>query len=103
MTEFTFFDSSDKAKVGKRVVQRKYPWNEVPAGKSFPVARENTKFNTLRSLASLQGKKLGKRFRVIDHGSGAYEVACLHMTEAEAVQASSNVVEALGKIKEGEE
>lgn len=102
MTEFEFFDSSDKAKAGTRVVQRKYPWEEVPIGKSFPVPRENIKFNVLRSLASLQGKKLKKKFRVIDHEVGPYEVACLAMTETEAVQTSSNVVEALNKLENKE-
>ena len=93
-----FYNSSDKAKNivrGRKVGESKYPWVQVPIGKSFTVPRDNIKFDVLRSLASRTGKKLGKFFRVVDHGSGPYEVACLPMTDTEAVQKSSNVVEAL--------
>jgi hypothetical protein len=100
---YEFFDSSDKAKTTRAnpVGVTKYPWKVIPVGKSFVVPRENIKFSVLRSLASKSGKVVGKKFRVIDHGEGRpYEVACLQMTETEAVATSSNVVEALGKLRE---
>lgn len=94
-----FFPPSKKAletKAGNKLIGvPKYPWADVPVGMSFPVPRENIKFNVLRSLASITGKKLGKKFRAIDHGEGPYEVYCVPMTDAEASQKTSNVVEAL--------
>lgn len=96
-----FFDNSPAA-VAKRVGRvglQKYPWNTVPAGKSFAVVRNDIKFNVLRSLASRTGKKLNRKFRVIDHkDNGPYEVAHLVMSEDEAVATSSNVIEALNKM-----
>ncbi len=96
-----FFDNSVKAKEVKvgPIGRSKYFWAEVPIGKSFAVPRENIKFGVLRSLASKSGKKLGKKFRVIDHGEGPYEVACLPQSTEEAVATSSTLFEALDKIK----
>lgn len=100
MTDNNFFDNSDRAKqpYTRKLFKPTYPWREVPVGKSFPVAKANIKFKTLRSLASKTGKELGKRFRVIEHEGDVYEVACLPVEEAVAIQTSSNVVEALDKI-----
>lgn len=97
--DYEFFDSSEKATTTptKTAGVKKYPWKEVPLGKSFTVPRENIKFNVLRSLASRTGKEVGRKFRVIDHGQGPYEVAHVRQTEEEAVKSSKNVVEALGK------
>lgn len=99
-----FFDSSDKAVSPIRagmIGKSRYPWETVPPGKSFMIADKNQiKFKTLRSLASSMGKKFSKKFRAVEH-ENCYEVACLKMTEEQAIQTSSNVVEALGKI-EGE-
>lgn len=95
-----FFDSSPKAvqmRKGRQPGEKKYPWSEVPVGKSFVVQRNDIKFEVLRSLASRTGKKLGKKFRVVDHGSGPYEVACLPMSEQQAVASSDNIVDALKK------
>jgi hypothetical protein len=100
MKDFNFFDSSPAAK--QVIARTKYPWTQVPVGKSFPVPKANISLKTLRSLASKTGKDLGKRFRVIDHEGDVYEVACLAMNEDEAIATSSNVVEALEKIKEDE-
>lgn len=71
-----FFDSSPALKNFKRKVpEMKHPWNEVELGKSFVVLHSSGKLETLRASASKWGKKLGKRFRVIDHGVGTgYEV-----------------------------
>lgn len=104
MTEF--FDNSSAAvtmRVGRGVGERKYPWDTVPAGKSFAVVRDDIKFSVLRSLASRTGKKLGRKFRVVDHGSGPYEVAHLVQTEAEVVVTSGTLIEALNKIKKENE
>jgi hypothetical protein len=95
-----FFNSSTKAKEMKvGLVQRQavYPWKDVPVGKSFVVPRDKIKFNVLRSLASKTGKKLGRRFVVVDHGEGApYEVAFIEYREG----AKPSLIEALNREKE---
>jgi|SRR5882672_6555741 len=102
MTDFNFFDSSQQAKEGKvnTVGKTKYPWREVPVGKSFPVPKVNISFKTLRSLASKTGKELRKRFRVVNHDGDVYEVACLPMDEQTAIQSSSGIVDTLNKMGE---
>lgn len=53
----------------------KYPWNTLTVGYSFRVAYDEAKLRTLQNYASRTGKKLGKRFRVIDHGEAiGYEI-----------------------------
>lgn len=100
--EIVFFEPSSKAldnrKGNPKIGEAKYPWKTVPVGRSFAVPRENIKLAVLRSLASRTGKALGKKFKVVDHGQGAYEVYHKPMTEVEAVQSSDNVVEALRKL-----
>lgn len=96
-----FFDSSEKAldtKIGRPVGQVKYPWRDVPLGKSFAVNKVDIKFKVLRSLASKQGKKLGRKFRVIDHSGDSYEVAHVPMDEAEALAKSTNIVQATSML-----
>jgi len=79
----------------------KYPWVEVQPGFSFIINPTDMQLNTARSFASRMQKKFGKKFRVIDHGAEVgYEVACLPMTEDEAIQTSSNVIEANDKIED---
>lgn len=97
------FPSSEKVMQIKTRREAKYPWQELRAGQSFQVSYSEIALDSLRPLASRMGKKFGKRFRVVDHGEKVgYEVACLPMTETEAIQTSSNVVDALRKV-EGKE
>ncbi len=98
MDETKFFDSSPAA---KQVLSRtKYPWTQVPVGKSFPIPKANISLKTLRSLASKTGKDLGKRFRVIDHDGEFYEVARLPVSQEEALPVSNGVVELLSNTGE---
>lgn len=102
MDDYNFFDNSDRAKQPyvRKIAQPKYPWKEVPTGKSFPVPKTNVTLKTLRSLASKTGKELGKKFRVIDHGGTVYEVACLPMDEQAAIASATGIVDTLNKMGE---
>jgi hypothetical protein len=71
-----FFPNSPKTTATKSKFN--FPWQTVPFGKSFIVHHHEIKFSTLRSQASYYGKRLGKKFKVVDHGeSVGYEVACI--------------------------
>jgi len=63
--------------VSKFPTTSKYPWRELGIGQSFAVGKQESKIATLRSHAWKMGKKLGKKFRVIDHGEDGYEVGCI--------------------------
>lgn len=55
--------------------RKKYPWDTMLIGKSFIVPSNSIKLKTLINHAYRMGKKLGKVFRVIDHGpTTVYEV-----------------------------
>lgn len=98
------FQSSQQAldKPRRGIREAKYPWKNITAGQSFSVNHSEIKLNSLRPLVSRMAKKFNKKFRVIDHGEEAgYEVACIHMTEVEAIQSSSNVVEASRMLGDG--
>jgi hypothetical protein len=59
------------------------PWAEVPEGMSFRVPNEyGLKESSLRTLASREGKKLGRHFRVMKFPAG-YEV--LHLKARQSV------------------
>ena len=67
MTEF--FDSSPTLKNFKRKSQEmKHPWDKLEIGKSFVVQKSDGKLETLRASASKWGKKLQRKFIVVDHG-----------------------------------
>lgn len=52
----------------------KFPFDKVPVGKSFQIQlTEVSSIHTLRTLATREGKRLGTKFRVINHGT-VYEV-----------------------------
>lgn len=56
--------------------QAKYPWRIMNVGTSFSVPYSEAKGPSLRSYASLMGKRTGRKFRVIDHGESiGHEVA----------------------------
>lgn len=71
-----FFDSSTELKNYKRKVpEMKHPWDKLELGKSFVVLHSDGKLVNLRTSASKWGKKLSRKFIVIDHGVGTgYEI-----------------------------
>ena len=76
--EWPIFKSSPKASEDRRTnVKRNFPWNDVECGQSFAVPKSEMKVMTLRSMASVKGKKLKKKFRVVEHEE-AYEVARIY-------------------------
>lgn len=75
---YRILPSSPEATTEKtKKTTHKYPWKTINVGESFLVPpTEVVKFSTLYNSASKMGKKLGKRFRVIQHDIGI-EVARL--------------------------
>ena len=76
--KYQVLPSSPQATTEKtKKTTHKYPWKILNVGESFLVPpTEVVKFSTLYNSASKMGKKLGKRFRVIQHDIGI-EVARL--------------------------
>lgn len=69
MSEFVIKPSSA---ISKRI---KYPWRTLEIGQSFTVQFDSTRESSLRYLASLTGKKLGRLFFVKKHNdTKVYEV-----------------------------
>ena len=59
-----------------KVTEKKYPWKSLQLGYSFKVATDECSFKSLQNYASRMGKKLGRRYRVVNHGLEiGYEVA----------------------------
>lgn len=79
------FASSEQAKtIGNKTLTQfkaKYPWRDMVPGQSFAVEQGETSLNTLRTHAYRMGKKLGKQFRVVNHGAAGIEVACVGIKE----------------------
>jgi hypothetical protein len=74
-SNYPIFQSSLKIKEDRRTnVKRNFPWNTIECGQSFAVPLAEMKFITLRSMASVKGKKLHKIFKVVAHND-VYEVA----------------------------
>lgn len=80
---FEFFDTSnvltitDKDGAKPRVGEEKYPWRNLPVGKSFFIPKEdNVKLKTIQSSCSRWSKKLGRNFKCVKHEAGI-EVARL--------------------------
>lgn len=75
-----FFDPSPRATgevVGRFAKKYNFPFAEVPKGKSFSVPKEAVKnLNVLRTTASRMGKRMAKKFKVIEHET-EYEVYCV--------------------------
>ncbi len=62
--------------------EKKYPYEQLLMGQSFNVKHGDCTEGTLCNSAYLAGKKLGKRFRVIDHGKDiGFEVALIGLRE----------------------
>ena len=60
--------------------RKKYPWDTLAIGKSFIVPHSDIKYETLYKYASRMGKKLGKRFKVVNHAADAiFEVGLIQI------------------------
>lgn len=74
------FESSPAMRSAGALIERKrkYLWQELELGESFPVSHSEIKLGSLVTLAFRTGKRLGKKFRVLDHGpEQGYEVGCV--------------------------
>lgn len=78
MSKFEIFDSSDAVTVEKKIGAEKYPWLQLPVGKSFFIRKSEhpVKIATIRTSCSRWSKKLGRHFRAVEHAEGI-EVARL--------------------------
>ncbi len=77
-----FFDASPKSMArshGNRFSDINYPFEELLIGKCFIVPHTAIKIGSLRNKATMMGKKLGRRFTVVDYGERGYEVARIAM------------------------
>jgi hypothetical protein len=64
-----------KALEGHFVKKYEFDFAGIPLGKSLPVGIDEVKnVSVLRTLANREGKKLKRKFRVIDHGQNGYEI-----------------------------
>lgn len=73
--EYPIFKSSPKVnEIRQTNVKRDFPWDKIDCGHSFAVPIEEMKLITLRSMASVKGKRLGRKFKVVVH-IDVYEVA----------------------------
>lgn len=89
---FTIVPSSPQALAGGNDARRRglYPWRALGVGQSFAVPKDFIKLVTLQSLAYRTGKRLGVRFRVVDHGDAGYEVARLSEVDANEITFFNN-------------
>lgn len=86
-----------------RGTQAKYPWHTIPVGECFEVLYSDMSKKSIHPYVSKMGKKLGKKFKVIDKPEfNLWLVAHLPMDEASSIATSSNVVEAMGKMDKDE-
>jgi hypothetical protein len=64
-----------------------FDWEGLEIGKSFNVKIDEIELKHLKSMASKQGKRLGKRFRVIKHSNEiGYEVGRLDVETVVSVE-----------------
>ena len=68
---FKDFESSERAKKIGQIDQR---WEMLEIGRSFSIEQHEMAISNLRNKAWYMGKKLNKRFTVIDHKEKGYEV-----------------------------
>ena len=59
----------------------KYPWHSLEVGQSFLVAPGEANWTTISGSCYKWSKKLGKKFRAINHGDEGIEVARLEIIE----------------------
>lgn len=75
-----FLDPSERAtssQGGQFIRKYEFPFDAVPVGKSFAVgATEVKNLAVLRTMAYREGKRLKRKFKVVDHGEHGFEVYC---------------------------
>ncbi len=74
--------SSDRMKT--TLVKSIYPWRTLKVHESFGIPQGKVNAATMRSLAYKTGKRLGRRFKVVDYGEGGIEVGRLPDRTVEA-------------------
>lgn len=85
----------------RSIIKTKYPFETIRIGESFPILYSEMKEKSVNPYVSKMGRKYGKKFKVTKFDNyQSYLISCIPMTETEAVATSSNVVEALGKLRE---
>lgn len=95
----TFDSSTAMLKLSeKNPTVAKYPWATINVGSSFAADKSDVKRESLVVLAYKNGKKHGKRFRVLDHPGPSYEVGCVGLVGDKNIPRNRNA-EAAGKIK----
>lgn len=81
---FEIYPSSDIAKTGERSNKKyQFPFATLTEGQSLQIPVGTISIQVLRTTAQRAGKKLGVKFRVVNHGS-VFEVA--HMGKRDADQ-----------------
>lgn len=78
---------------------KKYPWETMLVGESFRVFPKDMKLSTLKPYAYRMGKRLGKKFKVVNWGEG-FEVCRQPMTENEIIAVSKTVMQANDRVNE---
>lgn len=73
MDNFKIFPSSPELTASGKY---NFPWDTIECGQSFAVPKDEIKLLTLRPMATAKGKKLNKKFRVVEHDD-CYEVGRL--------------------------
>jgi hypothetical protein len=82
-------DSSPAMMMQTSDSRKKYPWDTLAIGKSFIVPHGDIKYETLYKYANRMGKKLGKRFKVVNHVADAiYEVGLIEILNKSLEQAT---------------
>lgn len=73
------YPSSDLAKEPKatRIGTAKYPWRSLDVGMSFLVAPNEANWITISTSCYKWSKRLGRKFRAVNHGENGIEVARL--------------------------
>lgn len=73
------YPSSDLALAPKtpKIGTAKYPWRSLEVGKSFLVAPDEANWTTISTSCYKWSKKLGRKFRAVNHGEKGIEVARL--------------------------
>lgn len=59
----------------------KYPWRSLEEGQSFLVAPNEANWITISTSCYKWSKKLGRKFRAINHGEKGIEVARLPLSD----------------------
>lgn len=93
-------ESSDKAKAKFATEfgsNKKYPFDELTEGKSFPVAAADANEASLRVQCSTWGKRLSKKFIVVPH-EGVFEVACIPVKKIDFFDNSPEAIAKAGVL-----